>query len=67
MMGYGGTPSWRIREENSYREMLHHDRESSQWSEINQLKKENEELRAKIKQLEDENKDLRAYIDCLKS
>lgn len=66
-MGYGGTPSWRIREENAYREMAHESHESNLWSEITQLKKENEELKAKIKQLEQENKDLRGYIDYLKS
>jgi cell division protein FtsB len=67
-MGYnGGAPSWVYKREMAIRDMSHESQESRLSSEISELKKENEALKAKIKQLEDENKDLRCYIDTLKS
>lgn len=66
-MGYGGAPSWVYKREMACRDMSHESQESRMSSEISELKKENETLKAKIKQLEQENQDLRGYIDYLKS
>jgi len=66
-MGYSGAPSWVYKREMAYHDMAHYDTESRLSSEINDLKKENEALKAKIKEIEAENQDLRKYIDYLKS
>lgn len=66
-MGYDRAPSWVYKREMAYHDMAHQSQESSLLSEIQELKKENEQLKDKIAELEAENKDLRSYIDALKS
>lgn len=66
-MGYGSTNSWVGKQDAALPDILHQDHGSGLFSEIQELKKENQKLKDKVAELEAENKDLRSYIDALKS